>query len=226
MNCMKLGILLIALSFLSFYLRAQQPVKLATSSDTLQYSLGAFVGEWMAKNGFKVDNPILFKKGMDDVLQRKALLVADSTIGKRIIAYQQTTRIEMAKQMEEALFSALKNKPGVGVLPSGVNYFIIRTGEGIRPLPKDTVVLNAIGTLPDGTVFENTIQKKQTITTVIGELIPGLNEAIQLMQEGSSWRIFIPSAQGFGAKGLQDIITPNSALVYDIELVKVKSGKK
>jgi FKBP-type peptidyl-prolyl cis-trans isomerase len=99
-------------------------------------------------------------------------------------------------------------------------------GTGIRPTAKDTVVINAIGMFPDGSVFEDTFQKKQAITTLTGTLIPGLNETVQLMPEGSVWRIFIPSALAYGLAGLPNVIPPNTALVFDITLMEVKLMKK
>ena len=96
----------------------QAVVKLASSADTLQYTLGAFIGQWIVKNGFSVSNPVLFKKGMDDVLQKKPLSVNDTTIVKRIAAYQLSTQNEKNRQMEEQLFAALNGKPGVGALPA------------------------------------------------------------------------------------------------------------
>jgi FKBP-type peptidyl-prolyl cis-trans isomerase len=179
----------------------------------------------MGKNGFAVTNPVLFKRGMDDVLQNKPLAVNDTTIVKRIAAYQLSTLNERSRQMEEQLFSALKGKPGVGVLPDGVNYIVIKAGTGIRPTAKDSVVFNTIGVFPDGTVFEDTFQKKKAITALTGNLIPGLNETIQLMPEGSVWRIFIPSALAYGTAGLQNVIPPNTALVFDVTLMEVKVKK-
>jgi FKBP-type peptidyl-prolyl cis-trans isomerase FklB len=204
----------------------QAVAKLSSTGDTLQYTLGAFVGQWMVKNGFAISNPVLFKRGMDDVLQNKPLSVNDTTIVKRIAAYQLSTLNERSKQLEEQLFAALKGKAGIGVLPDGVHYMVLKIGTGIRPTAKDSIVINAVGIFPDGTVFEDTFQKKQAIRTLTGKLIPGLNEAIQLMPEGSVWRIFIPSALAYGPTGLSNIIPPNTALVFDITLMEVKTEKK
>ncbi len=203
----------------------QTLVKLTSPADTLQYSLGAFVGQWMAKNGFAVTNQVLFKRGMDDVLQNKKLAVTDSTIAPIVAAYQLSSQNARSRQLEEQLFAALKGRPGVGVLPDGVNYIVIKAGTGIRPTSQDSVVINAIGVFPDGTVFEDTFQKKKTITALTGNLIPGLNETVQLMPEGSSWRIFIPSVLAYGSAGLSNFIPPNMALVFDVTLMEVKVKK-
>jgi FKBP-type peptidyl-prolyl cis-trans isomerase len=98
----------------------------------------------------------------------------------------------------------------------------IKTGTGVRPLAADTIVINAIGLFPDGSVFEDTFQKKQALTIMTGNLIPGLSEAVQLMPEGSVWRIFVPSALAYGPTGRPGVIPPNTALVFDITLMEVK----
>jgi FKBP-type peptidyl-prolyl cis-trans isomerase len=234
---MKAFLLLMVTMMISVSLSAQKPeakpsgatnaaVKLATPADTLQYSLGAFIGQWMVKNGFIITNQTLFKRGMDDVIQNKKLAVTDSTIAPIIGAYQLSTQNARSKAMEDQLFTALKGKPGIGALPSGVHYLVIKAGTGIRPTAQDSIVINAIGIFPDGTVFEDTFQKKKAITTLTGNLIPGLNESIQLMPEGSVWRIFIPSVLAYGSAGLANVIPPNTALVFDITLMQVKPNKK
>lgn len=202
------------------------PVKLTSSADTVQYTLGAYIGQWMVKNGFGIFNQTLFKRGMDDVMQNKKLALPDTVIAPLVASYQMTVQTLRGRQMEEQLFAALKGKPGVGALPDGVHYIPVKTGTGVRPLTTDTVVINAIGLFPDGTVFEDTFQKKKAITIMTGSLIPGLNEAIQLMPEGSVWRVFIPSALAYGPTGLQGVIPPNTALVFDVTLMQVKPGKK
>lgn len=232
----KKTFLLIIASFLAFHLSAQQPsskpanqavatVKLLTAADTVQYSIGAYIGQWFLKNGFRMNNKALFERGMDDMMQNKKLAVPDSIISPLVSSYQLSVQNARSKAMEDQLFASLKGKPGVGALPDGVHYIVVKMGTGIRPAAKDTVVINAIGIFPDGSVFEDTYQKKKAITTLTSNLIPGLNEAIQLMPEGSTWRIFIPSVLGYGPAGLPKVIPPNTALVFDINLMEVKSSR-
>lgn len=227
---MKTQMLIITLLLFTFSVNAQTKTtkfnqgkyELTSSSDTLQYALGAFIGQWMIKNSFEVKNATLFLKGMDDALQNKTLVVADSTIAPIVSAYQLSAQIDRSKQLEEQLFASLKGKYGVGILPSGVHYIIITKGNGNRPNVSDNVVFQAKGVFPDGTLFEDTHQKNQPITNIISNLIPGLNEAIQLMPVGSIWRIFIPSELGYGSAGIPGKIPPYTALVFDIELLEIK----
>lgn len=204
----------------------KQALNLTSKSDTLQYALGAFIGQWMVKNSFEIKNATLFLTGMDDVLQNKPLAVTDSTIAPIVATYQLSAQNERSRLLEEQLFASLKGKAGVGVLPSGVYYIVIEKGAGNRPSASDTVVFHAKGVFPDGTLFEDTYQKNQPITNVASNLIPGLNEAIQLMPEGSVWRIFIPSALAYGSVGVPNLIPPYTALVFDITLDEVKVNKK
>jgi len=197
-------------------------VQLSSKADTLQYAVGAFIGQWMVKNSLQVTNANIFLKGMDDALKNNKLAVEDSTIAPIIAAYQMAAQSERNQLLEQQLFASLKGKTGVGMLPSGVHYIVIEKGAGNRPNPKDTVVFHAKGIFPDGTLFENTYQKNQAITNVVSNLIPGLSETMQLIPEGSKWRIFIPSSLAYGSAGVTNTVPPHMALVFDIELLEVK----
>lgn len=229
-------VVIVAVLMIPLSLSAQQPsskaspqspaaVKLLTAADTVQYSLGAYVGQWLQKSGFRVTNQALFQRGIDDVLQNRKLAIADTIIAPLVASYQLTVQNARSKALEEQLFAGLKGRPGVGALPNGVHYIVVKMGTGIRPLSKDTVVFNTIGIFPDGTVFEDTYQKKQAIITLTANLIPGLAEAIQLMPEGSTWRIFIPSVLAYGPSGRPGIVPPNTALVFDVNLLEVRTKK-
>ena len=201
---------------------SQEPVQLASQADSLQYALGAYLGQWMVKNNFQVTNANLFLRGMDDALKKRALAVEDSTIAPLVATQQLAAQNERNRQMEEQLFESLKGKSGVGVLPEGVHYIVAEKGAGVRPTLKDTVVIHAVGVFPDGTKFEDTQEKGQPIVAVTENLIPGLREALQLMPEGSVWRVFVPSVLGYGSAGLPNKVPPYMALVFDIKLLEVK----
>lgn len=219
---MKKSLFIYSALLLSISISAQQLPSKLSSSDSLQYSLGAFVGQWLTKNNFTITDKALFNRGIDDIIQNKPRAISDSTILPIIAAYQLSTQNERSRQMEAQLFAELKGKPGVGALPNGVHYIVIEKGNGVRPAAMDTVVFNAVGVFPDGTVFEDSFQKGQAIINITSNLIPGLNEAIQLMPVGSKWRIFIPSALAYGTAGKANLIPPNTALVFDITLEEVK----
>lgn len=177
-------------------------VKLNTGADTLQYAIGSFLAQWVNNQGFLISNPTLFIKGMDDIFQNKARLVPDSIIGPLITAYQQLTQKDRAYKLEQQLFTNIKQRPGLGIFPNGVHYFILKTGQGPRPMAIDSVIVNLKGALADGTVFEDTYNNKIPQTVLLSDLIPGLSEAIQQMAVGSKWQIYIPSVLAHGEKGV------------------------
>ncbi|MCB8994769.1 MAG: FKBP-type peptidyl-prolyl cis-trans isomerase [Bacteroidales bacterium] len=189
--------------------------------DSLQYALGSYFGQWLLGNGFSVTDMELIKQGISDKVQKKPGLISDSIISEIINSYQLKQMVEKNRNLEETLFKALKEQPGIGIIPDGVYYMILKKGNGPRPELKDSIEFNALGVFPDGTAFEDTYAKKQTIKNSVGKLIPGLSEAVQLMPEGSVWRIFVPASLAYGNKGLEGLIPPDMALVFDISLVDV-----
>ncbi|MEX2370692.1 MAG: FKBP-type peptidyl-prolyl cis-trans isomerase [Bacteroidales bacterium] len=219
---MKHKIITLTALFFSVFINAQQPVELNSKIDSLQYSLGVFVGQWMVNNEFDLNNKDLFNRGMDDLINNQPRLISDSTIVPIITSYQLSIQNERSKQMEQNLFADLKEKSGVGVLPSGVHYIMIKQGKGVKPAVSDTIVMGVVGVFPDGTIFENTAEKGEPVRNAVSNLIPGLSEAIQIMPEGSVWRIFIPSALAYGTAGLPNVIPPNTALVFEISLEQVE----
>ncbi len=197
-------------------------IKLNNAVDSSQYILGAYIGQYLRANSLTVTNPALFNKGLDDVLAGKPLLVNADTIPKIVNAYLSMAAIERNRLLERQLFTAVKNQPGVGVLPSGVCYIIARAGEGGRPSISDTVTFHVKGYLPEGAVFEDSYVRNTPLKATPANLIEGLKETIQIMQTGSVWRIYIPSTLAYGEKGVPGVIPPYSALVFDIELLNIK----
>lgn len=203
------------------------PVKTKTSpsEDTIQYSLGVYMmQQYFAKSGFAVTNPTMFKKAIDDVLAGRTLMVKPETTQDRLLAYQEKYRKEKGRILEAKLFEKAKQEKGFTVLPSGVYYSVVKAGSGPRPAPKDTVVLNVICTLPDGTELDNTSKSKQSYMAIAGEMIPGLKDVLFRMEQGAIFRAIIPASQAYGETGTQNI-PPNSALIYDVALVSVKIAK-
>lgn len=199
--------------------------KLKNTADSVQYALGAYLAQWAINNGFTVTDPQAFLTGMEDMLKNKPRLINDEKLNPFLTSYQLNNQAKRAKSQEELLFAALKDKPGLGKLPSGVQYTILKAGKGPRPSETDSVVLGFKGALPSGAIFEDSYAQKTTVLTVPAMMIPGLNEAIQLMPLGSIWEIYIPSALAYAEKGNPPNIPPNSALVILIELVQIRAKK-
>jgi len=124
------------------------------------------------------------------------------------------------KKEGEAFLLANKSSPGVVVLPSGVQYKIIRPSKGKQPSDKSTIVCRYKGTLIDGTSFDKS-EVKKPLTLAVAGLLPGLRETIKLMTTGSKWQIVIPPYLGFGERGSHGV-GPNAVLIYDMEIISVK----
>jgi FKBP-type peptidyl-prolyl cis-trans isomerase len=196
-------------------------IKVVTPNDSLQYTLGAYLGAWITNNGFMVTNPDVFKKGLDDVLLNKPLMIDAASIAPKLDGYQKRLISQRSAQQEKLLFENIKGKEGVGMLPSGVAYVIMKAGNGVRPQLNDSVLIHVKGFLPDGNPFEDTYAKKSPIRITPGGLIPGMGESLQIMPVGSTWRLFVPSALGYAEKGVPGLIPAYSALVFEVELIEV-----
>jgi FKBP-type peptidyl-prolyl cis-trans isomerase len=200
-------------------------VKLTNGTDSTQYILGAYLGQYLVANGLSITKADLFIKGMDDVVTGKPLLVPADSIPKRMNEFLTASNIERSRFLEKQLFDAVKGQPGVGSLPTGVCYVIVKAGTGPRPQVADSIVAHVKGYLPDGRLFEDTYPKNTPLKSTPSNLIPGLRETLQIMPEGSVWRIYVPASQGYAEKGVQGIIPPFSAIVFDVELMHVKANK-
>ncbi len=168
---------------------------------------------------------------MDDIFQNKPRAIPDSVISPLITAYQKLTQKDRAFKLEQQLFTNIKQRPGLGIFPNGVHYFILRSGQGGRPQATDSVLVHLKGAMADGAVFEDTYTNNVPQTILLIQLIPGLSEAIQQMQVGAKWQLYIPSALAHGEKGVPGnngayLIPPGSALIYEVELLEIKPTKK
>jgi FKBP-type peptidyl-prolyl cis-trans isomerase FklB len=113
-------------------------------------------------------------------------------------------------------------KPGVQTLPDGLQYLVLKEGTGKKPGPNDEVEVHYHGTLIDGTVFDSSVERGVPASFPVDRVIPGWTEVLQLMKEGSKWRVFIPSKLAYKSQGSPPRIGPNETLIFDIELLHVK----
>ncbi|MCB2410085.1 FKBP-type peptidyl-prolyl cis-trans isomerase [Hymenobacter lucidus] len=127
------------------------------------------------------------------------------------------------KQAGEDFLAENKNKAGVTTLPSGLQYEVLTEGSGKKPGPTSQVTTHYHGTLLNGTVFDSSYQRGQPATFGVNQVIAGWTEALQLMPEGSKWRLYIPSDMAYGKRGAGRDIGPDSALIFDVELLKVNN---
>ncbi len=119
----------------------------------------------------------------------------------------------------------IRKKKGVTTLPSGLQYKVIKAGTGKKPKATDTVTVHYQGTLTDGKEFDSSYRRGQPVTFPVNGVIPGWTEALQLMEEGAKWQIFIPSSLAYGDRGAGRDIGPHATLIFEIELVSIQEQK-
>lgn len=200
--------------------------------DKLSYALGIGIGSQLAGMGAKELNIDDFAQAIKDVISGSELKV-DNAEAQTLVqnffqeqeAKQQTAAVEagkVAKAAGEAFLAENGKKDGVVTLPSGLQYQVLKEGNGKKPSATDQVVCHYEGTLIDGTVFDSSYQRNQPATFGLNQVIAGWTEGVQLMQEGAKYRFFIPYNLAYGERGAGAQIPPFAALVFDVELIEVK----
>jgi FKBP-type peptidyl-prolyl cis-trans isomerase len=145
--------------------------------------------------------------------------------GEKMQAEQQAKMAEMQaknKAAGELFLEENKKKDGVIVTESGLQYQIIKKGEGPNAKLTDTVKVEYVGTLIDGTEFDSTVKRGEPAEFPVNQVIKGWGEALQLMNPGTKLRLVIPSGLAYGENGAAPHIQPNSVLVFDVELISIK----
>ena len=200
--------------------------------DKLSYALGIGIGSQLAGMGAKELNIDDFAQAIKDVISGSELKV-DNAEAQTLVqnffqeqeAKQQAAAVEAgkaAKAAGEAFLAENGKKDGVVTLPSGLQYQVLKEGNGKKPSATDQVVCHYEGTLIDGTVFDSSYQRNQPATFGLNQVIAGWTEGVQLMQEGAKYRFFIPYNLAYGERGAGAQIPPFAALVFDVELIEVK----
>ena len=200
--------------------------------DKLSYALGIGIGSQLAGMGAKELNIDDFAQAIKDVILGSELKV-DNAEAQTLVqnffqeqeAKQQAAAAEAgkaAKAAGEAFLAENGKKEGVVTLPSGLQYQVLKEGNGKKPSATDQVVCHYEGTLIDGTVFDSSYQRNQPATFGLNQVIAGWTEGVQLMQEGAKYRFFIPYDLAYGERGAGAQIPPFAALVFDVELIEVK----
>lgn len=123
-----------------------------------------------------------------------------------------------------AFLAANKTQPGVTTLPSGLQYKIIIQGDGPKPTKNDIVTVDYEGKHLNGQIFDSSYQRGQSATFPVSGVIPGWQEALQMMPSGSTWELYIPAHQAYGERGAPGAIGPNETLIFKVHLINVKSG--
>lgn len=192
--------------------------------DKFSYGLGMGIGQNLLSMNVSEISVEDFIKGMQAVLQGEkpemSHIEAQQVVSEHFqkLAEQQYAKV---KAECEAFLAANGKKEGVVTLPSGLQYQVLVEGSGKKPKATDRVRCHYEGTLIDGTVFDSSVRRGEPAVFGVSQVIAGWVEALQLMSEGSKWRLFIPQNMAYGAHGAGENIPPYSALIFDVELIAV-----
>lgn len=192
--------------------------------DKLSYALGLSMGNNFKSSGIQTLSITDFANGVKAVYEGEKPEMT-YTEAKQVINdffTQMQREINDCNRKEgETFLAENKKKPGVVSLPSGLQYEILTEGKGKKPSATDRVQCHYHGTLINGEVFDSSVERGEPAIFGVNQVIPGWVEALQLMPEGSKWRLFIPSDLAYGENGAGGKIAPNSTLIFDVELLKV-----
>ena len=191
-------------------------------TDSVSYAIGSMVANFYKQQGIKSLNSTLVAKAVSDVYANKKALLTEAEANTTLMRCMNP---ELTKTLAagEQFLAKNKNKAGVKTTASGLQYEVLIEGKGVKPLATDTVTVNYAGTLLDGTEFDNSYKRGQPATFPVGGVIPGWIEALQLMNVGSKYKLYIPQNLAYGMNG-QGPIPGGSMLVFEVELLSI-SGK-
>jgi len=204
-----------------------------TTKDKVSYSIGLDLGTYLTSMKGKVDFDIL-KQGLDDgymgvepKLSKEEMTAAQEEFAATVQEEQAALMEEMKEKNSAAgalYLEENKMKEGVETTESGLQYEVLEAGDGEMPTAEDTVKVDYVGTLIDGTEFDSSIKRGEPVTFPVGQVIPGWTEALQQMKVGSKHRVVIPAELAYGEAGAPPVIEPNSVLIFEIELLGIEEA--
>jgi FKBP-type peptidyl-prolyl cis-trans isomerase FklB len=212
--------------------KTQTPLALKTQKDKFSYALGMNLGANLHKQSVPVD-PNIMARGLKDALAGGKTLLTEEEARAAITAVQNDMREKQQAKMQaagdankkegEAFLADNKAKEGVVALPSGLQYKVLKEGNGPKPTATDSVVCNYRGTLLNGTEFDSSTKHGGPATFPVNGVIKGWTEALQLMPVGSKWQLFVPSGLAYAERGAGGDIGPNATLIFEVELVSIQN---
>ncbi|WMJ74816.1 FKBP-type peptidyl-prolyl cis-trans isomerase [Cytophagaceae bacterium ABcell3] len=201
-----------------------QQSTLSSEKDSISYSLGINIGQNLMAQGFEDINLEMLNKAFQDVYKGEDLQISQEKANEILTAYmqeQQTRKMEKNLAEGKKFLEENKKKEGVVELPSGLQYEIIKEGDGPKPKETDKVTTHYHGTLIDGSVFDSSVERGQPATFPVNGVIQGWVEALQLMPVGSKWKLYVPSDLAYGERGSGGKIGPNTTLIFEVELISI-----
>jgi FKBP-type peptidyl-prolyl cis-trans isomerase FklB len=206
--------------------------KIKTKDDSASYYLGMNYGGGIKQA--KLDslfNYDAFMKGINEAVKEDTLPVSQMEIQEFLNKYfadlqadQMERQYKDHKDENKTFMSDNARKDSVVSLPSGLQYIVLKEGNGSKPTMNDRIKVHYTGKLIDGTIFDSSYQRNEPAEFIVGQVIPGWVEALQLMSVGSKWRLFIPEELAYGSRA-QGAIKPFSTLIFDVELIEIMPAK-
>lgn len=195
-----------------------------TKMDSLSYSLGVLVAQNLKQQGFENLDATSLVKGVEDVMKGDSLKIDINTCSQTV---QQYAQAQQAKKYEQNIAEGKQflaenaKRPEVKTTSSGLQYEVLKEGNGPKPTANDQVTVHYTGKLIDGTVFDSSVERGEPATFGVTQVIPGWVEALQMMSVGSKWKLYIPADLAYGERGAGNVIGPYSTLIFEVELLKI-----
>lgn len=193
--------------------------------EKLSYALGMSMASNLMNSGLQELDVESFVKAFTDLMKNNTPTMSPQEANQLIQEYFSKKQEEMLNknlELGRTFLEENKKRANVVALPSGLQYEIITEGKGEKPKASDKVKCHYHGTLIDGAVFDSSVQRGQPAVFGVNQVIQGWVEALQLMPVGSKWRLYIPSELAYGSQGAGNSIQPNSALIFDVELLGIE----
>lgn len=201
---------------------------LASSADSASYAIGILVGDQnkqqLESTGSEDFNTDILITAFEQQLKDEETQMTTAEARTFIQSYFQKmaeAEGEKNKQEGEEFLAQNKEKEGIQVTESGLQYEVLKEGDGPKPTADQQVKVHYTGKLIDGTVFDSSVERGEPATFGVGQVIPGWTEALKLMPVGSKWKIYIPGDLAYGPRGAGADIGPNETLIFDVELLEI-----
>ena len=196
--------------------------------DKLSYALGISFGQQITQANLQISDFQAFAKGMEVSIKGTAPEIDFAECQQVLNDYfsniqeEETRKMNAVRKEGEDFLSENGKRPEVKTTASGLQYEVIKEGTGKRPTVNDVVKVHYHGTLIDGTVFDSSVKRGTPAEFGVSQVIKGWVEALQLMPVGSKYKLYIPAELAYGQQGAGAMIKPNSALVFEVELLEIK----
>ena len=203
--------------------------KIETIEQRVSYGVGRQLGDQLRNNPFKDFDVSAVQAGLADAIANAASQVSDEDLNEAFaVVSKKMQELEQAEAKEksaegEAFLAENAKRDEVTVTDSGLQYEVLATGEGEKPSAESTVRTHYHGTFINGDIFDSSVDRGQPAEFPVGGVIAGWTEALQLMTEGSKWRLYVPYNLAYGERGSQGAIPPYATLVFEVELLAIVS---